>query len=151
MKKKVSEERIEELLVDFTESLTGKDGGSEKIDSLSAEAGDAASLFDTVRTISSVLQPGQPSEEFAARLPQIVRAQMRIRRIVDMLAADRAFREKFFRDMDAACREVEIELTSQEITILSELKEDAMKKDAIRKFTENLGTRLSEVFSTSSS
>lgn len=148
MKKRASEEEIEELLVKFTENLTEKANGSEEIDSLSTETGDASSLFDTVRTMSSVIQPKQPSKEFSTRLSQVVRARFqeqiaaeKIQRIIDKAASDETFRKSFFRDMAAACGSIGLNLTPQEMAALGELKEDS-----IAEFANSLDERISKFF-----
>ncbi len=130
MRKRNSKKELETLLVEFTESLTGKVGEAEKMDSLSVEAGDASPLFDTVRTISSALQPKQPSEEFAARLSRTVR----LRYIIGRAVADRDFREKFFEDKVAACHSIKIDLTSREMAVLQGLEVDALEE-----FSKSLG------------
>ena len=77
MKKRNAEEKLEEVLLDFTESLAGgtgwsRDSGSEEFASLPEEMrSEALSLFETVRTVSSVIQK-QPSEEFMARVSRVV-------------------------------------------------------------------------------
>ena len=150
MKKRASEEEIEELLVKFTENLTEKANGSEEIDSLSTETGDASSLFDTVRTMSSVIQPKQPSKEFSTRLSQVVRARFqeqiaaeKIQRIIDKAASDETFRKSFFRDMVAACGSIGLSLTPQEMAALGELKEEAVEE-----FANSLDERISKFFPT---
>ena len=150
MKKRASEEEIEELLVKFTENLTEKPNGSEEIDSLPTETGDASSLFDTVRTMSSVIQPKQPSKEFSTRLSQVVRARFqeqiaaeKIQRIIDKAASDETFRKSFFRDMVAACGSIGLSLTPQEMAALGELKEEAVEE-----FANSLDERISKFFPT---
>ena len=97
MKRTGSAEKLEELLVGFTENLT--EGASRsmeldstgQIDSLPEEAkGEALSLFETVRTISSVIQPKQPSEEFMARVSNAVQEkfQEQIQGLPKQLALD---------------------------------------------------------------
>ena len=105
---------------------------------------DSVSLFDTVRAISSVLQPKQPSEEFASRLHQAVQERYqkrmvveRIQRIIGIAVTDESFRRSFFRDMAAACRGIGIDLTQQELDILHDLKEDALEE-----FSKSLGKEI---------
>ena len=148
MKKRASEEKLEKLLVEFTENLAEKADGAEEIDSLSTETGDASSLFDTVRTISSVIQPKQPSKEFSARLSQAMRdrfqermASEKIRRIIDKAVTDEAFQKSFFRDMASACRSIGLSLTPQEMAALRELKEDDVEE-----FANSLDERISKFF-----
>ena len=133
MRRRSSKKELEKSLIEFTENLTGEAEETEKVDSLSAEAGDTSSLFDTVRTISSTLQPKQPSDDFAARLSQAVR----LRYIVDRAVADRDFRETFFEDKVAACHSIKIDLTPREMAILQDLEEDALEE-----FAKNLGKEM---------
>ena len=151
MKKRASEEKLEKLLVGFTENLAEKADGAEEIDSLSTETGDASSLFDTVLTISSVIQAKQPPKEFSARLSQVVRARFqeqiaaeKIRRIIDKATSDETFRKSFFRDMVAACGSIGLSLTPQEMAALRELKEDSVEE-----FANSLDERISKFFPTS--
>ena len=150
MKKRASEEKLEKLLVEFTENLAEKADGAEEIDSLSTETGDASSLFDTILTISSVIQPKQPPKEFAARLSQVVRTRFqeqiaaeKIRRIIDKATSDETFRKSFFRDMVAACGSIGLSLTPQEMAALRELKEDSVEE-----FANSLDERISKFFPT---
>ena len=151
MKKRDSKERLERLLVEFTESLGEDPGRAEEILSSSAETEAALSLLNTVRLISSVIQPKQPSEEFSARLSQAVQERFqqrtfeefgdKIRRIVDMAASDDDFRRNFFRDRIAACRSIGLDLTPQEMAALREIKEDTVEE-----FSNNLDERISKFF-----
>jgi len=59
------------LLVDYTESLEGESGVSEFDDT-----SETSPLFETVRTLSSVMQPKQPSEDFSARVFQAVQERV---------------------------------------------------------------------------
>ena len=59
------------LLVDYTENLEGESGVSEF-----DETDETAPLFETVRTLSSVMQPKQPSEEFSARVLKAVQTKV---------------------------------------------------------------------------
>lgn len=146
MKKRNFEERLEELLVEFTESLAG--GTSVELGSLPEEIGDALPLFDTVQAISSVLKPEQPSEEFAARLSHAVqerfqeqRTAQRIRTIIARAVTDEDFRMSFFRDVVSACRGIGFELNAQETAALRNLKEDAVKE-----FANSLDERITKFF-----
>ncbi len=130
MRRRSSKKELEKSLIEFTESLTGEADETEKVDFLSAGSDDTSSLFDTVRTISSVLQTKQPSENFSARLSQAVR----LRYIIDRAVAARDFREKFFEDKVAACHDIKIDLTPREMAILQDLEEDALEE-----FAKNLG------------
>jgi len=148
MKKRDSEEKLEELLVEFTESLTG--GTSAELGSLPEEIGDALPLFDTVQAISSVLKPEQPSEEFAARLSHAVqerfqaqrkKSAQKIRTIIARAVTDEDFRTSFFRDVVVACRSIGFELNAQEVAALRNLKEDAVKE-----FANSLDERITKFF-----
>ena len=107
------------LLVDYTESLEEGSSVSEF-----DETDETAPLFETVRTLSSVMQPKQPSEEFSARIFQAVQAKAaqeefqekvakeqknsaeKIQKIIAMAVTDGSFRKGFFHDVVAACRGV---------------------------------------------
>ena len=144
MKKRASEERIEELLVEFTENLTEKADGSDKSVSVPEEAEGDRSLFETVQMLSSVIQPKQPSEDFSARLSETLQERMaagRIRRVIDKAITDEGFRKSFFHDMVAACRSIGLSLTPQEMAALGELKEDSVED-----FANSLDERISKVF-----
>ena len=153
MKKREPEEKLEKLLADFTESLTGEASGAmelsfEEINSLSEETDDVLPLFETVRTISSVIQPKQPSEEFIARVSHAVQERLqeqtsaeKIQRIIGMAVTLEDFRESFFRDIVAACRSAGFNLTPKEIAALRNLKEDAVKR-----FANSLDERITKFF-----
>jgi hypothetical protein len=153
MKTTESQEKLEKLLADFTESLTGQTSrsmelSSEEISSLSEETDNALSLLETVRTISSVTQPKQPSEEFIARVSHAAQERLqehisaeKIQRIIGMAVTDENFRQSFFRDMVAACRSVGLDLTPREIAALSSLKEEAVKE-----FANSLDERITKFF-----
>jgi len=155
MKKRISEKKLEKLLVDFTETLTGEASeatelSSEEFDSLLEETDGSSSLFGTVRTISSVIQPRQPSEEFSASLLQAAQERFReqrsankMQRIISMAITDDGFRKKFFHDVVVACRGVGFDLTPQEIAALRNLKEDAVEK-----FANSLDERITKFFPT---
>jgi hypothetical protein len=155
MKKRWSRKKLEKLLVDFTESLTGEVGESmelssaRQINSLSEETDDISSLLETVRTISSVMQPKQPSEEFIARVSHAAQERLeeqismeKIERIIGMAVTDEDFRSGFFQDIVAACRSAGFDLTPREIAALRNLKEDAVKE-----FANSLDERITKFFS----
>lgn len=154
MKKRRSEEKLENLLVDFTDNLTGKASewmelsSARQINSLSEETDDVLSLFETVRTISSVIQPKQPSEEFIARVSHAAQEKLqeqisieKLQRIIGMLVTDEDFRTGFFRDIVDACRSVGFNLTPKEAAALGSLKEEAVKE-----FANSLDERITKFF-----
>ena len=155
MKKRGSEEKIEELLADFTESLTGKadssvETGSEKMDSISEETDEVSSLFKTVQTISSAIKPKQPSQEFMDKVSQTVQERFqeeisteKIQRIIGMAVTMEDFRKSLFHDIVAACRSVGFDLNPKEIAALRNLKEDAVKE-----FASSLDERITKFFPT---
>jgi hypothetical protein len=155
MKKRWSRKKLEKLLVDFTESLTGEVSESmelssaRQINSLSEETDDISSLLETVRTISSVMQPEQPSEEFIARVSHAAQERLeeqisieKIERIIGMAVTDEDFRRGFFQDIVATCRNAGFDLTPREIVALRNLKEDAVKE-----FANSLDERITKFFS----
>ncbi len=153
MKEGISEKKLEKLLVDFTESLTGEASGatklsSEDFDSLLEETDGNSSLFKTVRTISSAIQPRQPSEEFSASLLQAAQERFqeqtsarKIQRVISMAITDDGFRKSFFHDVVAACRNIGFDLTPQEAAALRNLKEDAVEE-----FANSLDERITKFF-----
>ena len=144
MKERASEERIEELLAEFTENLAEKEDGSEKSVSAPEEAGSDRSLFETAQMLSSVIRPKQPSEEFSARLSKVLQERMaagRIRRVIDKAMMDEDFRKSLFHDMVAACRSIGLSLTPQEAAALRELKEESVED-----FANSLDERISKFF-----
>ena len=144
------------LLVDYTESLE-KESGASEFD----ETNETAPLFETVRTLSSVMQPKQPSEEFSARIFQAVQAKAsgeefqekvamekknsaeKIRKIIAMAVTDESFRKGFFHDVVTACRNAGFDLTPQEAAALRNLKEDAVEN-----FANSLDERITKFFPT---
>ena len=167
MEKGISEEKLEKLLVDFTESLTGEASGatklsSEDFDCLLEENEGRSSLFETVWTISSAIQPEQPSEEFSSQtkqpseefsnnLLQAVQERFqkqnsarKIQSIISMAITDAGFRKNFFQDVVATCRNFGFSLTPQEAAALTDLKEDAVEK-----FANSLDERITKLFPTS--
>jgi hypothetical protein len=177
MKKRGSEGKLEKLLADFTESLTRESSqGVEEIGSLSKDLGSSSaripedpsscaqrtekvlSLFETVRTISSVIQPKQPSEAFIARVSYATQQRMlqrlqehkltlqsteKIQRIIGMAVTVEDFRRSLFHDIVAACRSAGFNLTPKEIAALRSLKEDAVKE-----FANSLDERITKFFPT---
>jgi len=172
MEKRRSEEKLDKLLVDFTEGLPREadeslDLGSARHISFLSERTDesftsfedrALSLLDTIRTISSVIQPKQPSEEFIARVSRAAQERLqsqvaeseelreqisaeKIQRIIGMAVTEKHFRESFFRDIVAACRGAGFNLTTSEIAALRSLKEEAVKE-----FANSLDERITKFF-----
>lgn len=167
MKKGISEKKLEKLLVDFTESLTGEAGGatklsSEDFDCLLEETEARSSLFETVWAIESAIQPEQPaeesstqtkqpSEEFSNNLLQAVQERFqeqnsarKIQSIIGMAITDDGFRKSFFQDVVATCRNFGFDLTPQEVAALIDLKEDDVEK-----FANSLDERITKFFPTS--
>jgi hypothetical protein len=155
MKKRGSEEKLEKLLVDFTESLTGgasqAEGKREKGKGIALLAPPSSrSLFETVRTISSVIQPKQASEEFIARVSHAAQERLqeqisteKLQRIIGMAVTVEDFRKSLFHDIVAACRSVGLNLTPKEIAALRSLKEDAVEE-----FANSLDERITKFFPT---
>ena len=156
MKNRNAEEKLEEVLLDFTESLAGgtgwsADSGSEEFASLPEEMkGEVLSLFEAVRTVSSVIQPKQPSEDFMARVSRAVQEKFqdqisteKIQRIIGMAVTVEDFRKSLFRDVVAACRSIGLSLTPKEVAALRSLKEDAVKE-----FANSLDERITKFFPT---
>lgn len=153
MKKKRSEKKLEKLLVDFTDNPTGKIGkavefSSQRTDSPSEE--EVSSLFETIRIISSVIQPKQLSEEFADRISDATQkrhqeqvSEDKIQRIIGMAVTMEEFRKSLFQDIVDACRGVGMVLTPGEIKALRNLKEDAVKE-----FANSLDERITKFFPT---
>ncbi len=153
MKKRKSEEKLEELLADFAENLTDEsskpiESNSEEIRSLSAERDDFLPLLETARTISTVVKPKQPSEELMARVSQAVQERFqkqvsteKIQRIIGMAVTDEDFRKGLFQDVVAACRSAGFSLTPKEIAALRSLKEDAVEE-----FAGSLDERITKFF-----
>ena len=153
MKVKRSEEKLERLLVDFTEDLTGHtkkdiELNPEAIDSLPEE--EVTSLFETVQTISSVIQPRQIPEGLVVRVSHAVQERFqerisaeKIQRIVGMAVMMEDFRKNLFQDIITACRGVGLSLTPKEIAALRNLKEDAVKE-----FANSLDERITKFFPT---
>jgi hypothetical protein len=155
MKNRNAEEKLEEVLLGFTESLTEGTGwsansGTEDLASLPEEMkGEALSLFEAVRTVSSVIQK-QPSEEFTARVSRAVQERYReristekIQRIIGMAVTVEDFRKSLFSNVVAACRSIGLSLTPKEVAALRSLKEDAVKE-----FANSLDERITKFFPT---
>ena len=153
MEKRRSEEKLEKLLVSFTENLTGEtsrvvDLNPEEMDSLSDSK--ISSLFETVQTISSVIQPGELPEGIVNRISYTVKERFqeqisaeKIQRIIGMAVTMEDFRKSLFQDIIAACRGVGLALTPKEIAALRNLKEDAVKE-----FANSLDERITKFFPT---
>jgi len=154
MKKRRSVKTLEDLLADFTENLTGEvselieSSSARQINSLSEETDDVSSLFKTVRIISSVIQPKQPSEEFIARVSHAAQERLeeqisieKLQRIIGMLVTDNDFRRGFFHDIVASCRNAGLNLTPREMAALRSLKEEAVKE-----FANSLDERITKFF-----
>jgi hypothetical protein len=156
MRKRRSEKDIEKLLADYTESLAGgtaepsSDSVSEKISFSASEDDELSSLYETVQTVSSVVQPRQPSEEFVSRVSGAVQKRFReqistekLQRIIGMAITLEDFRKSLFRDVVAACRGAGFSLTPMEIAALRDLKEDA-----VNDFANSLDERITKFFPT---
>ena len=151
MKKRKSEEKLEKVLADFTESLTEEANRAvmvspEEIDPTSAA--EVLPLFETIRTISSVIQPKQLPEDIAARISLAVQERFqeqvsaeKIQRIIGMAVTMEDFRKSLFQDIAAACRGIGLTLTPKEIAALRNLKEDAVKE-----FASSLDERITKFF-----
>ena len=155
MGKEKCEKKLERLLAEFTESLAGEANepmelSSEEINSLSREMDDVRSLFETIRTISSVIQPKQPSEEFVSKVSEAVQEDFekqvstnRIQRVIGMAVTMEDFRKSLFHNVAAACRSIGLSLTPNEIALLRNLKEDVVKE-----FANSLDERITKFFPT---
>jgi len=162
MKKRKLKEKLEKLLEDFAETpiafrsmelSSARQGDSpeqtrEKADFASSEI--ISSFLKTVRTISSVIQPKQPSQESVARVSQAVQERFqeqvsteKIQRIIGMAVMMEDFRKSLFNDIVATCRSVGFNLTPKEIAALRSLKEDAVKE-----FANSLDERITKFFPT---
>ena len=151
MKKRGSEEKLDKLLADFTENLTGEavtavEVGSEEIDPASRE--DLLALFEIIQVISSVIQPRQLPEEFAVRVSHVAQERFqgqvsmeKIQQIIGMAVTTEDFRKSLFQDIVAACRGIGLSLTPKEIAALKNLKEDAVKE-----FANSLDERITKFF-----
>ncbi len=151
MKKGRSEEKLEELLADFTESLTGEADTTmaanlEEIDPLLRE--EALPLFKTVQIISSMIQPRQMPEGLETRISHAAQERFqeqmsakKIQRIIGMAVTMEDFRKSLFQDIVATCRGIGVALTPNEIASLRNLKEDAVKE-----FANSLDERITKFF-----
>jgi adenosine deaminase len=164
MKNRNSDEKIEELLANFIESLTEDQPDKVKklnseIESLSEEDEDVRALFETVLAISSAIKRKEPSERFRANL--LIAAQERfqqqqqadipqqqeaismekLHRIIGMAVTKEDFRKSLFVDVVAACHKAGFELTPGEIAALKSLKEDAVEE-----FANSLDERITKFF-----
>ena len=153
MKKKSSEEKLEKLLADFTDDLIEKVNGSEELSSenigyLSAGKNEVLSLFETIRTISSVVQPKQTSQEFMDKVSRAAQERFqeristeKIQKIIGMAVTVAEFRKALFHDIVSACRGIGLSLTPQEMAALRELKEESVED-----FANSLDERISKFF-----
>ena len=151
MKNRRSEEKLEKLLVSFTENLTGE---TSRVVGLNPEEMDfpsekeISSLFETVQTISSVIQPGELPEGIVNRISCTAKERFReqmsaekIQKIIGMAVTMDDFRKSLFLDIITACRGVGLALTPKEIAALRNLKEDAIKE-----FANSLDERITKFF-----
>ena len=148
MKEMRSEDK---LLADFTENLTGETStivemNSEEISSPSSEK--LLSLFETIQTVYSVLQPRPLPEGFAYRVSYAAQERFqervsaeKIQRIIGMAVTMEDFRKSLFLDIAAACRGIGLSLTPKEIAALRNLREDAVKE-----FANSLDERITKFF-----
>ncbi len=151
MKKRRSEEKLEKLLSDFTESLSEDSDAAVaanmgKIDPLLRE--EALPLFRTVQIISSAIQPRQIPEGLEARISHAAQERFqeqmsakKIQRIIGMAVTMEDFRKSLFHDIVATCRGIGVTLTPSEIAALQNLKEDAVKE-----FANSLDERITKFF-----
>jgi len=151
MRKGRSEEKLERLLANFTESLTEETdatvaANSKEIDPLLRE--EVLPLFRTVQIISSVIQPRQLPEGLETRVSHVTQERFqeqmsakKIQRIIGMAVTMQDFRKSLFRDIVATCRGIGITLTPNEIAALRNLKEDAVKE-----FANSLDERITKFF-----
>jgi hypothetical protein len=151
MRKGRSEEKLEKVLADFTESLAGKTDAtmavnSKEVDPLLRE--EALPLFKTVQIISSVIQPRQLPEGFEIRASHAARERFqeqmsakKIQRIIGMAVTMEDFRKSLFQNIVTTCRGIGVTLTPSEIASLRNLKEDAVKE-----FANSLDERITKFF-----
>lgn len=158
MRKRWYKEKLEDFLVDYTESLTGKvvmgmtkniSKENSKDSTLSKEE---KSLFETIQIISEVLRPRWPSSEFTDRICYSVRDKFealpdisteKIQRIIGMAVTMEDFRKNLFQDVVTACESVGFNLTPKEIAALKNIREDAVKE-----FASSLDERVTKFFPT---
>lgn len=159
MRKRKAREKLEKLLVDVTEGTTERASCSEKAEygniiHLSQVFDDqafrdnASSLLETIQTISSVVYPRQPAEEFTARVSNAVQERFqsqvskeKIQKIIGKAVTDEEFRRSLFQDVVVACHDIGVTLKPREIAALRSLKEDA-----VRDFSDSLDERISKIF-----
>jgi hypothetical protein len=139
MKREGVEKEREELLVDLVEDLAG--GSADPV---------KESLLDTAHTISSVVQPRQPSRDFVNRVSNAVQEKFqeqvsmeKIQRVIGMAVTLEDFRKALFDDVAAACRSVGFSLNANEMAALKNLREDAVKE-----FANSLDERITKFFPT---
>ena len=153
MKNRRSEQELERLLADFTENLTGEASESTELrseDTNSLSEKEVLSLFETVQTIFSVIQPKELPHGFAARISHAVQDRFqeqisaeKIHRIIGMAVTMEDFRKGLFHDIVATCRSIGLSLTPKEIAALRDLKEGAVKE-----FANSLDERIAKFFPT---
>ncbi|MFC1715782.1 Os1348 family NHLP clan protein [Candidatus Poribacteria bacterium] len=144
------EEKLEMLLVDFTENLAAEPRATgavyEEITPSSAE--EASSLMGTIQTISSVVKPKPLPEGFAARICDVAQERFqeqipseKIQQIIGMAVSREDFRRSFFQDIAAACRGIGLSLTPTEMAALRTLREDLVDD-----FANSLDERITKFF-----
>ena len=153
MKKKRSEQELGRLLADFTGNLTGEAGGAAELsceDMAYLSVKEVSSLFETVQTVFSVIQPRELPDGFEARISQAVQDRFqeqisaeKIQRIIGMAVTMEDFRKGLFQDIVATCRGIGINLTPKEIAALRNLKEGVVKE-----FANSLDERITKFFPT---
>ena len=151
MKKKKSEEKLERLLADFTESLTDEvtealEVNSEELAHSSEE--DISSLIEIIHIISLAIQPRKLPDGFEAKVLQAVHEKFqdqvsaeKIQRVIGMAVTMEEFRKSLFQDISAACRSFGISLTPKELAALRNLKEDSVEE-----FAGSLDERITKFF-----
>ena len=159
MRRRKAREELENLLVDVTEGATERASCSAKARHgnfiyLSQVFDDqtfrdnASSLLETIQTISSVVCPRQPTEEFTARVSNAVQERFqsqvsmeKIQKIIGKAVTDEDFRRSLFQDVVVACHDIGMTLKPREIAALRSLKEDA-----VRDLSNSLDERISKIF-----
>ncbi len=150
MKDERLEEKLETLLVDFTESLAVEPSAVgavyEEIAPSSAE--EASSLLGAIQTISAVIRPKPLPEGFADRICDVAQERFqeqisseKIQRIIGMAISREEFRRSFFQDIAAACRGIGLSLTPIEMAALRTIREDIVDE-----FANSLDERITKFF-----
>ena len=147
-------EKLEKLLVDFTDSLTEARGRSGELDGREMDdmaKEDPKGLLKTIVSISSIIQPKEPSENLLKKVSDAALGKFdnqlsteKIQRIVGMAVTMEEFRRGLFHDIVGACRSVGFSLTPKEVAALRNLREDAVKE-----FANSLDERITKFFPTS--